>query len=350
VNAKTMRANVLVEKGLTRVEEVPIPDLDPDQVLVRIGAVGVCGSDVHYFRHGRIGDFVLTAPMILGHEAAGTIVAVGAAVSPDRVGQRVAIEPQRACRVCEQCKRGRYNLCPEIEFYATPPIDGAFAEYQAIQADYAFAIPDSMSLEAAALCEPLSVGIWANQKAGTGPGSRVLVAGAGPVGVLAAQVARALGAAEIIVSDVAAERRDAAMRYGATRVVDPAAEDIAGLGLEVDAFIDASGAEAAVRAGVMAVKPAGRVVLVGMGADDVTLPVSRIQNRELVLTGVFRYANTWPLAIHLAATGQVDLDSMVTSRYSLDEVEAALAAATDPRTLKAVVLPGDRSGQGGDHR
>ena len=147
-----------------------------------------------------------------------------------------------------------------------------------------------------------------------------------------------------LVSDVAAERRDAAMRYGATWVVDPAAEDVAGLGLEVDAFIDASGAEPAVRAGVMAVKPAGRIVLVGMGADDIRLPVSRIQSRELVLTGVFRYANTWPLAIHLAATGQVDLDSMVTSRYSLDEVEAALAAATDPRTLKAVVRPGDRSG------
>jgi L-iditol 2-dehydrogenase len=320
---------------------VRVPDLDPDQVLVRIAAVGVCGSDVHYFQHGRIGDFVLTSPMILGHEAAGTIVAVGAGVSPDRVGERVAIEPQRACRVCEQCKHGRYNLCPYIEFYATPPIDGAFAQYQAIQADYAYAIPDSMSLEAAALCEPLSVGIWANQKAGTGPGSRILVAGAGPVGILVAQVARAFGAKEIIVSDVAAQRRQAATRYGATRVVDPLAEDVAGLGLEVDAFVDASGAEAAVRAGVMAVKPAGRIVLVGMGADDVTLPVSRIQARELVLTGVFRYANTWPLAIHLAATGQVDLDSMVTSRYGIDEVERALSAATDPHTLKAVVRPGD---------
>jgi L-iditol 2-dehydrogenase len=198
-----MRANVLVEHCHARLEEVPVPELDDDQVLVRIAAVGVCGSDVHYFQHGRIGDFVVSAPMILGHEAAGMIVSVGAGVSPDRVGQRVAIEPQRACRVCEQCKHGRYNLCPAIEFYATPPIDGAFAEYQAIQADYAFPIPDSMSLDAAALCEPLSVGIWSNQKAATGPGSRVLIAGAGPVGILIAQVARAFGAAEIIVSDVA---------------------------------------------------------------------------------------------------------------------------------------------------
>jgi L-iditol 2-dehydrogenase len=336
----TMRANVLMERGRTEVREVPLPHLDADQVLVRIAAVGVCGSDVHYFQHGRIGDFVVTAPMILGHEAAGTIVAAGSAVPPGRVGQRVAIEPQRACRVCEQCRRGRYNLCPAIEFYATPPVDGAFAEYQAIQSEYAFAIPDSMSLDAAALCEPLSVGIWSNQKAGTGPGSRVLIAGAGPVGVLAAQVARAFGAAEIIMTDLAPRRREAARRYGAGRVIDPAAEDVARLGLEVDAFIDASGAPAAVRAGIMAVRPAGRIVLVGMGADEVPLPVARIQQRELVLTGVFRYANTWPLAIHLAATGQASLDSMVTSHHGLDQVEEALAAATDPQTVKALVHPG----------
>lgn len=341
MTAQTMRASVLVEKGRLRVEEVPVPELAADQVLVRIASVGVCGSDVHYFQHGRIGDFVLNSPMILGHEAAGTIVAVGSGVPADRVGQRVAIEPQRACRVCEQCKHGRYNLCPYIEFYATPPIDGAFAQYQAIQADYAFPIPDSMSMEAAALCEPLSVGIWSNQKARTGPGSRILVAGAGPVGVIITQVARAFGAGEVIVSDVSAGRRQAALRYGAGRVIDPVTEDVAALGLEVDAFIDASGAESAVRSGVMAVKPAGRIVLVGMGADDVTLPVSRIQNRELVLTGVFRYANTWPLAIDLASSGRVDLDSMVTGLYGLDDVEEALTASTDPRTLKAVVRPGD---------
>lgn len=336
---RSMRASVLVEPGRTELRRVGVPSPGPDQVLVRIAAVGVCGSDTHYFAHGRIGDFVLTAPMILGHEAAGTVVAVGSGVATDRVGQRVAIEPQRACRVCEQCKQGRYNLCPTIEFYATPPIDGAFAEYQVIQADYAFPLPDSMSFEAAALCEPLSVGIWSNQKAATAPGSRILIAGAGPVGILAAQVAQVFGAREVIVSDVASERRAAALRFGATRVIDPAAEPIPDLHLEVDAFIDASGVEPAVRAGIMAVKPAGRVVLVGMGADDVSLPVSRIQARELVLTGVFRYANTWPLAIHLASSGQIDLDSLVTGRFGLDQVEAALAATAQPQTLKAVVLP-----------
>jgi L-iditol 2-dehydrogenase len=225
-----------------------------------------------------------------------------------------------------------------MEFYATPPIDGAFAEYALIQADFAYPIPDSMSLEAAALCEPLSVGIWANQKAGTGPGSRVLIAGAGPIGLITAQVARAFGAVEIIVSDPVAERRAVAERFGATLTLDPT--DRSGPSTpEVDVFIDASGAAPAIRAGIHAVAPAGRVVLVGMGADDVELPVTRIQTREITLTGVFRYANTWPLAIQLAASGKVDLDAMVTGRFGLDQVEDALKAATDPATIKAVVTP-----------
>ncbi len=336
----TMRASILHAIGDVRTEDVPVPALAPDQVLVRIAAVGVCGSDVHYFHEGRIGDFVVDQPLILGHESAGTIVSVGSEGPADRIGQRVSIEPQRACRRCEQCKRGRYNLCPYMEFYATPPIDGAFAEFAVIQADYAFPIPAEMSFEAAALCEPLSVGIWANQKAGTVPGSSVLIAGAGPIGIVAAQVAKAFGATRIIVSDPVELRRESALRFGATEVIDPIAVDIAGLGLEVDAFIDASGAQPAIRAGVFAVAPAGRVVLVGMGADDALLPVSRIQNRELVVTGVFRYANTWPTAIALVSAGLVDLDALVTGRFGLDDVVAALDAARQPETLKAIVMPG----------
>jgi len=337
----TMRASVLHDRETVTVDEVPVAPLDPDQVRVRVEAVGVCGSDVHYFHEMRIGDFVVEEPMILGHESAGTIVEVGADVPADRVGERVSIEPQRACRVCAQCKAGRYNLCPSMEFYATPPIDGAFAEYAVIQADYAHRIPDSMSIEAAALCEPLSVGIWANRKAGTEPGSRVLIAGAGPIGIVAAQVARAFGASEVIVSDIVELRREQALRLGATRVIDPTAEsadDELG-GLEVDAFIDASGAAPAVRAGILAVRPAGRVVLVGMGKPDLELPVARIQNRELLVTGVFRYAGTWPLAIELAATGRVDLDALVSGRFGLDRVEEALTTATDAATLKNIVTP-----------
>lgn len=334
-----MQASLLIKPGVVDLQSVPIPDLRPDEVLVQIAAVGVCGSDVHYYHEGRIGDFVVEEPMILGHEASGVITEVGSAVAPDRVGERVAIEPQRACRTCEQCKRGAYNLCPFMEFYATPPIDGAFAQYAVIQADFAFKIPDSMSLEAAALCEPLSVGIWSNQKAGTRPGSRVLVAGAGPIGIIVMQVAFAFGASEVMISDIAETRRQAAERFGATRTLDPTRDDVTSLG--VDIFIDASGAESAVRSGILALKPGGHAVLVGMGKDEIALPVSRIQAREIELTGVFRYANTWPLAIELASSGKVDLDSLVTSRYPLAQVEDALHAAVALQALKVVVSPNE---------
>lgn len=334
----TMNASLLLSTKTVVLESLAVPAIGPDQVLVRVAAVGVCGSDVHYYEHGRIGDYVVEQPLILGHELSGRIEAVGSAVDPRRMGERVAIEPQRPCRVCAQCKAGRYNLCPRMEFFATPPIDGAFCEFVAIQSDFAHAIPDSVTDEAAALMEPLSVGIWACQRAEVGPGSRVLVAGAGPIGVIVAQTARAFGASEVIVSDVDAARLDFALSHGATRVLDPREESVEGL--EVDAFIDASGVGQAVRSGIRAVRPAGRVILVGLGNDDLELPVSYLQNREIWLSGVFRYANTWPLAIDLVASGRVDLDSLVTGRFALADAEAALVSGRRPGQLKAIVYPG----------
>lgn len=333
----SMRASVLSGARSISVEQRPIPAVQPDEVLVRVAAVGVCGSDVHYYREGRIGDFVVDGPLVLGHEVSGRITAVGAEVDPGRIGQRVAIEPQRPCRVCWQCKSGRYNLCPDMRFYATPPVDGAFCEYVTIQADFAHPVPDSVSDEAAALLEPLSVGIWACRKARIVPGSRVLIAGAGPIGVITAQAARAFGAVEVIVSDPVADRRALVERFGAARTLDPTAEDVAGLG--VDAFIDASGATPAVLSGITAVRGAGVVVLVGMGADQIALPIPLIQNRELTVTGVFRYTDTWPAATGLVASGQVDLDSLVTARFGLDDVDKALDADQIPGSLKTMVVP-----------
>lgn len=331
-----MRASVLHGIGDVRLEQRPVPPPGPGEVLVEVAAVGICGSDTQYFTHGRIGPFVVEGPLILGHEAAGRIVAVGAGVAPSRVGSRVSIEPQRPCRHCTQCKAGRYNLCPDMEFFATPPVDGAFAEMVVIEDDFAHDIPDTVSDAAAALVEPLSVGIWACQKAGIGAGSRVLVAGAGPVGVITAQVARAFGASEVHVSDLSNERLAFALAHGATHShrADDRLE-----GLEVDAFIDASGAEPAIRGGIPAVRPAGLVVLVGLGADDLLIPVSLLQNRELILTGVFRYANTWPLAIRLLAEGRIDLDCLITGRHGLADAESALTAGGRPGSMKTLVLP-----------
>jgi len=330
-----MRAAVLVEPGRIEMERRPIPKPGPGDVLIRVSSVGVCGSDAHYYRHGRIGNFVVEGPLVLGHEAAGTIVGVGEGIDSSRIGERVSIEPQRPDPESEETRRGLYNLCPHMRFYATPPVDGALCDYVTIGAGYAHRVPDSVSDDAAALCEPLSVGIAAVRKAVLVGGSRVLIAGAGPIGIVLTQLARAYGATDIVVSDPDAARRVLAKDFGATRVLDPTSEPIGELG--VDAFIDASGAPPAVVDGILAVRPAGSVVLVGLGAESMELPTQVIQNRELVLTGVFRYANTWPTAIALIESGRVDLDAMVTAHFPLEKAAEALDSDRTPGSVKSVV-------------
>ena len=332
-----MRTSYLVKEGELSYTFSDIPTLDADQVLVQVAAVGVCGSDIHYYQHGKIGPFVVEQPLILGHELSGTITAVGSSVDPARIGQRVAVEPQRPCGSCELCNRGRYNLCPDMQFFATPPIDGAFCEYVAIQSKFAYEIPDSISFNAAALIEPLSVAIWALKRAEAKVGSKVLIAGAGPIGVIVAQTAAAMGASEIIVTDISEDRLAFVREHGATRVINVAKETLDDV--LVDIFIDASGSAPAVYSGIKAVGPAGVAILVGMGNDDVTLPISHIQNNEIWVSGVFRYIDTWPLGIEMLASGKVDLDVVVTSTFGLGQVEEALNAGKQPGQLKTIVDP-----------
>ncbi len=334
----TMTASVLLGVEDLILEERPVPVPDPDEVLVRVHSVGVCGSDVHYYRHGRIGPYIVDSPMILGHEVSGVIVATGEAVDRARIGQRVAIEPQRPCRVCEFCRSGAYNLCPRMEFYATPPIDGAFCEYVLIQDDFAYEVPESISDHAAALMEPLSVGIAAAQKGGIKVGDTVLIAGGGPIGIISAQVARAFGAVDVVIADINPARRELAAGYG-VRTVDPATESTEDLGAHV--FIDASGATPAILNGIRSVRPGGTVVLVG-SADEFPLSVPEVAMRELNVTGTFRYTNTWPIARDLLASGQVELDSLVTHVYGIEQVEDALSGEGAVDSLKRIVLPGVR--------
>jgi L-iditol 2-dehydrogenase len=330
-----MRAAVLVGTGRIEVEERVVPAPASGDVLIRVSSVGVCGSDTHYYRDGRIGSFVVDGPLVLGHEAAGTIVGVGESIDPARIGQRVSIEPQRPDPDSAETRSGQYNLCPHMQFFGTPPVDGAFCDYVTIGSAFAHPIPETVTDDAAALCEPLSVGIAAIRKAGVRGGSRVLIAGAGPIGIVVTQVARAYGASDVIVSDPDETRRRRAIEFGATTALDPTVEDVNRL--TVDAFVDASGAAAAVASGIEAVRPAGTVVLVGSGAESMMLPTQLIQNRELVLTGVFRYANTWPTAISLVESGRVDLDAMVTARFPLERAAEALDSDRVPGTVKTVV-------------
>ena len=331
----------LIRAGEVAVQPALVPEPGPHQVLIEVATVGICGSDVHYFDHGRIADFVVREPLVLGHEASGTIRAVGSEVTDRSVGQRVAMEPQETCGRCVQCLSGRYNLCPDVRFFATPPIHGAFAQYVVLESHRAHPVPDSVSDEAAALIEPLSVGVWAARKAAVQPGDRVLVTGAGPVGLLCADVARTRGAAWVGVSDTNDHRLQVATERGASQAINALAGPLTEQIEPVDVILECSGATPAVQAAFDAAAPAARIVMVGMGSPNMELPVATIQIKELVVTGTFRYANCYPAAIALAASGAVDLDGLVTAKFGLEQVAEALSASkTDPHTLKPMVYPG----------
>ncbi|MBN9630923.1 MAG: NAD(P)-dependent alcohol dehydrogenase [Actinobacteria bacterium] len=335
-----MAASVLTSRRTIELKDVPIPPLEPDQVLVRIEAVGVCGSDTHFYLEGHIGDLVVDGPIILGHESAGRIVAVGDAVDPVRLGRRVSIEPQRPCRACRHCKSGEYNLCVAMEFYGAYPVEGAFSEFAVIQDDFAFEVPDNLSADEAALIEPVSVAVHACRRAQVTAASRVFITGAGPIGLLTAQVALAFGAGEVVVSDPVESRRRFAETLGAISTIDPRETDLDDLELHFDSYIDASGNARAILQAIPTLRRGGRIVLVGMGNDTIELPIAVIQNRELELTGTYRYANTWPTAIDLVARGEVAVAPLVTGHVGLADVEAALLMAqSDPSSIKTIVVP-----------
>jgi len=335
------QAAVLYAPHDVRIEERPVPKPGPKEVLIEIKAVGVCGSDVHYYEHGRIGSYVVRQPLILGHEASGIIVDVGEGVNKGRVGERVAIEPGIPDGVCEQCRSGRYNLCPNVRFFGTPPIDGAFTNYVTIPESFAYKLPDQMSDEEGALIEPLSVGLWACRKAMLRGADHVLITGAGPVGVLALKVALALGATQITMTDVSPQRLEMGRKLGATRTVNVAETPLANVGVEADVLIECSGNQKALMDGIRSLRPAGKAVAVGMSpGEEVSVPMSFLQNREITLTGTFRYANTYADAIALVATGRIDLKPIITGHYTLEETEQALQATkNDPANIKSIVVP-----------
>lgn len=318
-----------------RVEDRPVPEPGPHEVLVHVRAIGICGSDVHYYEHGRIGKYVVEQPMVIGHESAGTIVAVGTEVDPARIGELVALEPGVPCRHCEQCLAGRYNLCPDVVFFATPPVDGSIASYVTIDEHFAHTAPEGLSFEQAAMAEPISVGVWAARKAHITAGDRVLITGAGPIGLYAAQVARAFGASHVTITDVSDFRLDTARTLGfdAQRADAP-------IDAEYDVLLECSGAGPALTGGMKHLAPAARVVLIGMGADTVSIDVPLVQGKEISISGIFRYANTYPTALDLIASGAVDAAAIITHRFDIDHTEDALTIGRrDPHSLKAVVLP-----------
>ncbi len=335
------RAAVLYEPLVVRIEEREAPSPGPRDVLVQVSAVGVCGSDVHFFEHGHIGDVIVESPMILGHEASGVVVSLGSDVRNRVIGERVSLEPGVPCSVCAQCRSGFYNLCPDVVFFGTPPVDGAFAQYVTINEEFAYPVPDSVSDLAAALIEPFSVGLWAVKNARVAPGDRVLVTGAGPVGVLSALAAKIAGASSVTITDVNVHRLAVAASHGIDRTIDVSKVSLAEIGEKFDVLIECSGVPEVARQGIRSLRPRGVAILVGLAADgNYELPVGFIQNREIEIRGTYRYANTYPKALRLVEAEMVDLDSLVTDEFSLDQSADALQASrTDPAAMKVVVRP-----------
>ncbi len=335
-----MKAVYLVEAGKFAQKEVPVPQPGPREVLVAVKSCGVCGSDIHFYEHGRIGDFVVREPVILGHECAGEVVALGPDVGTLKVGDRVAMEPGIPCRRCDYCLSGRYNLCRDVIFMSAPPDDGFFCEFAALPEDFAYKLPETVSYEAGATVEPLAVGLHAAVLVGLQPGERVVVLGAGPIGLLAVAVARAFGATEVTAVDLIPMRLDFARRMGASRTVNAREED-AGETLKdsADVVLDCVAVAKTLTQAFEIIRPGGRVAWVGMAAEVAEVPFQKFQAKEAIVTGVFRYANRFRTAVNLLASGRIDSEPLITHRFRFPQVEEAItfAAQNRERALKTMV-------------
>jgi len=345
---KTMKAAIMDKPYNIRLEEIPLPEVRQNEVLVKVMAVGICGSDLHYYEHGRIGRYVVEKPLILGHECSGVVVAMGERVSRVQLNDRVAVEPGVSCGTCEMCKVGRYNLCPDVAFLATPPIDGAFVQYIKIREDFLFPIPDVLTFEEAALNEPFSVAIHAAKRASLRPGSSVAIMGMGPVGLMTVVAAKAFGARQIIVSDLEPIRLEAAVKLGATHVINVKednpleAVDTITRKAGVDVSFETAGSPKALQSALAVTRRGGKLVIVGLPPqEEIPLNVPFIADNEIDIYGVFRYANTYPLGIEILASGISDVRSLITDRYPLDKTQEAMERARTNKSgsLKVVVYP-----------
>ncbi|KAK5874041.1 hypothetical protein PBY51_019024 [Eleginops maclovinus] len=329
-----------------RLEHRPIPEPGPNDVLLQMHSVGICGSDVHYWQNGQIGDFVLTKPMVLGHEAAGRVVKVGSAVKHLKVGDRVAIEPGVPREMDEFFKKGRYNLSPTIYFCATPPDDGNLCQYYKHSANFCYKLPDNVTFEEGALIEPLSVGIHACRRAGVTLGTTVLICGAGPIGLVSLLVAKAMGASQVIITDLSPERLTIAKELGAdfqlTVKRGDAPQQLAKsveekLGDQPHVTIECSGVESSIQTAIYATKAGGVVVLVGLGSEMANIPLIHAAVREVDIRGVFRYCNTWPMAVAMLASGKVNVKPLVTHRFPLEQAVQAFETTRQGLGIKVML-------------
>ncbi len=347
-----MRASRLHGIRDLRIEELPQPTPGPGQVLLKVAAVGVCGSDVHYYLHGRIGIQVVTGPIIMGHEFSAWIADVGEGVQGLAIGQLVAVDPAIPCRQCEICQRGHPNLCPHVRFCGTPPIDGVFAEYTVMPAENCFPLPPELGPVEGALLEPLGIAIQSVDLGHLRPGETVAVLGAGPIGLLIAAVARASGASQVYVTEPLAHRRQFSVGYAADAALDPDETDVVAEimrltgGRGVDVAFEAAGARDTTQQAAAMARIGGKVIVAGISADDtIVLNASTVRHKGLIIKLVRRMKHTYPRAIRLVQAGSVDVKPLTTHQFSLERIVEAfdLVAAYDDGVLRAVIQPQQRA-------
>lgn len=343
---KKMKVAVMDGIGQTSFVEREVPRPNEHEVLVELDYVGVCGSDLHYYESGAIGDYIVQPPFVLGHEAGGKVVEVGKAVTHLKVGDLVALEPGKTCGKCEFCRTGRYNLCPDVAFFATPPIDGVFQEYVTHDASLCFKLPDTVDTMSGALIEPLAVGFHAAFQGEAKIGQKAVITGAGAIGLVTLLALKALGLNEIYVVDVMDNRLEKAKELGATAVINGKKEDtVAKLheytqGKGLDLAIDTTGSAFVVGQAIEAVKKGANIVLVGYSPTGrMDLPISLFMDKELSLKSVFRYRHIYPLAIEAVASGRINVKDIVTNVFEFADIQNALDSCVNNKQeiVKAVI-------------
>ncbi len=329
-----------------RLEEQDAGDVSPGQVMVRVSKGGICGSDLHYFNHGGFGTVRLKEPMVLGHEVAGTVVAIASDVTRVKVGDRVAVNPSRPCSRCKYCLEGLPNQCLDMRFYGSamrnPHVQGAFRNVLLCDAVQCEKVADGVSLSLAALAEPFSVGLHGVSRAGPLLGKRVLVSGCGPIGALAIAAARVHGAAEIVVTDVVDEPLVIARKMGANLAINAATDSgwVQRYSAEkgtFDVMLECSGNERALRDGLEVMRPRGVVVQLGLGGD-VSIPQNMVVGKELSICGSFRFHAEFALAVKLINEGRVDLSPVITGSYPMADAVTAFRLAGDRKRAMKVLI------------
>lgn len=331
-------ALVLEKQHEIVLRDIDLPmDVGPGMVKIKIHTVGICGSDVHYYTHGKIGPFVVEAPMVLGHEAAGTVVEIGAGVDNLAVGDRVCMEPGIPDPNSKASRLGMYNVDPAVRFWATPPIHGCLTPHVVHPANYTFKLPDSVSFAEGAMVEPFAVGMQAATKAKITPGDLAVVIGAGPIGIMVALAALGGGCSQVIVADLVDEKLAIAANYPGISTVNIAKQSLADVvsaasdGWGADVVFECSGSPKAYETMMDLPRPSGCIVMVGLPVEPVRFDVSMASVRELRFESVFRYAHQYERAIALFASGRVDVKPLISETFDFKDSVAAFDRAVEAR-------------------